>query len=57
MHRKFSGRTSAAPPSPQSEPAEERAADSMPREAFLANAPETLDGFLVVPQVKAPDDG
>jgi aspartyl-tRNA(Asn)/glutamyl-tRNA(Gln) amidotransferase subunit C len=32
--------------------AEDEAAPCLPREVFLANAPESLDGFLVVPEVK-----
>ena len=27
----------------------------LPRERFLANAPESMDGFLLVPEVKAGD--
>ena len=29
------------------------ATHGLPRDAFLGNAPESIDGFLVVPQVKA----
>ena len=32
--------------------AEDRAQPCLPRESFLANAPATLDGFLLVPEVK-----
>jgi len=31
---------------------EDRPAPSMDRALFLANAPEALDGFLVVPKVR-----
>jgi aspartyl-tRNA(Asn)/glutamyl-tRNA(Gln) amidotransferase subunit C len=34
------------------EEAEDRAAPCLPRERFLANAPASLDGFLLVPEVK-----
>lgn len=36
--------------------ADDVVAPSMPQELFLANAPEVLHSFLVVPQVKATDD-
>lgn len=29
----------------------------LPRELFLANAPASLDGFLLVPEIKGNDDG
>lgn len=29
----------------------------LPREQFLANAPASMDGFLLVPEVKGNDDG
>jgi aspartyl-tRNA(Asn)/glutamyl-tRNA(Gln) amidotransferase subunit C len=29
----------------------------LPREQFLANAPASLDGFLLVPEIKGTDDG
>lgn len=32
---------------------EDRAHECLPREQFLANAPAALDGFLLVPEVKA----
>ncbi len=32
--------------------AEDKAAPCLPRERFLANAPASLDGFLLVPEVK-----
>lgn len=32
--------------------AEDRARETLPRELFLANAPASLDGFLLVPVVK-----
>ena len=31
----------------------DEAQECLPRERFLANAPESMDGFLVVPEVKA----
>jgi len=43
-------------PEPAGRPAPEAADEPrpcLPREAFLANAPATLDGFLLVPEVKA----
>lgn len=33
--------------------AEDRMRECLPREQFLANAPAALDGFLLVPEVKA----
>ena len=30
--------------------------ECMPRERFLANAPESMDGFLLVPEVKGGGD-
>src|SRR6185295_13757299 len=36
--------------------AEDRTGPSLPRERFLANAPRTLDGFLVVPEIKVGRD-
>ena len=36
--------------------AEDRVAPCLPRAFFLANAPETFDEFLLVPQVKGGDD-
>lgn len=35
----------------------DRFAAPMRRDRFLSNAPEVLDGFLVVPQVLESDDG
>ena len=35
--------------------APDRVAPSLPIEAFLDNAPESMDHFLLVPQVKATD--
>jgi aspartyl-tRNA(Asn)/glutamyl-tRNA(Gln) amidotransferase subunit C len=32
--------------------AEDRVRESLPREQFLANAPASMDGFLLVPEVK-----
>jgi aspartyl-tRNA(Asn)/glutamyl-tRNA(Gln) amidotransferase subunit C len=32
--------------------ADDRPHECLPRERFLANAPEALDGFLLVPEVK-----
>jgi Asp-tRNA(Asn)/Glu-tRNA(Gln) amidotransferase C subunit len=32
---------------------EDRPQDCLPREVFLANAPASLDGFLLVPEIKA----
>jgi aspartyl-tRNA(Asn)/glutamyl-tRNA(Gln) amidotransferase subunit C len=48
-----SGTANAAPE------ADDVARPCLPREAFLANAPAALDGFLLVPEVKAGpgDDG
>jgi aspartyl-tRNA(Asn)/glutamyl-tRNA(Gln) amidotransferase subunit C len=37
--------------------AEDIVAPCLPREVFLANAPESLDGFLVVPEVKGAGGG
>lgn len=37
--------------------AEDRVGSCLPRETFLANAPESRDGFLLVPEVKTSDDG
>ena len=36
--------------------AADRVAEPLSRELFLANAPEAMDGFLVVPQVKGDGD-
>lgn len=36
-------------PAPESD---DRPHECLPREVFLANAPSTLDGFLLVPEVK-----
>jgi len=49
----------AAPAAPQAPEAPDVILSCLPREGFLANAPATLDGFLVVPEVKAGagDDG
>ena len=48
----------ATPPEPGAAAPGREAADlpapCLPRPAFLANAPESLDGFLVVPQVTGP---
>jgi len=48
--------TTAAPANAAATPAAPEAPDvilpCLPREVFLANAPATLDGFLVVPEVK-----
>lgn len=33
--------------------AEDRPHECLPRERFLANAPESMDAFLLVPEVKA----
>jgi aspartyl-tRNA(Asn)/glutamyl-tRNA(Gln) amidotransferase subunit C len=35
--------------------ADDRIQDGLPREVFLANAPASMDGFLVVPEVKGGD--
>ena len=32
--------------------ADDKPHDCLPRERFLANAPESMDGFLLVPEVK-----
>ncbi|HEV7783789.1 MAG TPA: Asp-tRNA(Asn)/Glu-tRNA(Gln) amidotransferase subunit GatC [Thermoanaerobaculia bacterium] len=37
--------------------AEDRPAPCLPREKFLANAPASLDGFLLVPEVKGGGGG
>lgn len=34
----------------------DRIGDTLPRERFLANAPDSMDAFLVVPQVKGDSD-
>lgn len=36
--------------------AEDRIGECLPRAFFLANAPDTLDEFLLVPQVKGGED-
>ena len=36
--------------------ADDRTAPCLPREKFLANAPASLDGFLLVPEVKGGGD-
>jgi aspartyl-tRNA(Asn)/glutamyl-tRNA(Gln) amidotransferase subunit C len=36
--------------------AEDRVQECLPREQFLANAPAAMDGFLLVPEVKASDE-
>lgn len=36
--------------------AADRAQDCLPRELFLANAPASMDGFLLVPEVKGGGD-
>lgn len=36
--------------------AEDVVGPCLPRELFLANAPEALDGFLLVPEVKASEE-
>jgi len=42
-----------APAAPAAAPeAEDRPGPCLPRETFLRNAPATLDGFLLVPEVK-----
>lgn len=44
----------APPIAPRAAPEEDDLAlPCLPRESFLANAPATLDGFLLVPEVKA----
>ena len=35
---------------------DDRPRDCLPRERFLANAPASLDGFLLVPEVKGGGD-
>ena len=37
--------------------ADDRARETLPRELFLANAPASLDGFLLVPVIKAGGGG
>jgi len=36
---------------------EDRPHECLPRERFLANAPESMDGFLLVPEVKTGGGG
>lgn len=45
--------TEAAQAAPE---ADDRAREGLPRELFLANAPASLDGFLLVPVVKGGGD-
>jgi len=52
-------RFSPAPVEPAAGPgreAEDEPQPCLPRERFLANAPAALDGFLLVPEVKAGGD-
>jgi aspartyl-tRNA(Asn)/glutamyl-tRNA(Gln) amidotransferase subunit C len=42
---------------PPAREAEDLPRPSLPREAFLANAPAALDGLLLVPGVKGSEDG
>lgn len=53
------GAAAATPAIPQAPEAPDVIGPCLPREVFLANAPASLDGFLVVPEVKAGagDDG
>jgi aspartyl-tRNA(Asn)/glutamyl-tRNA(Gln) amidotransferase subunit C len=55
-----SGEAETAGPSGPVEPAGHEAEDAvapcLPRELFLANAPAALDGFLLVPEVKASEE-
>ena len=44
------------PVEPEGHDAEDRARPCLPRELFLANAPEAMDGFLLVPEVKASEE-
>jgi aspartyl-tRNA(Asn)/glutamyl-tRNA(Gln) amidotransferase subunit C len=48
----------AAPgsPAPGVPEADDRPQECLPREVFLANAPSSLDGFLLVPEVKGSAD-
>ncbi len=43
----------AGPAAPAAPEAADEPRPCLPRETFLANAPATLDGFLLVPEVKA----
>lgn len=43
-------------PAPGVPEADDRPHECLPREVFLANAPSTLDGFLLVPEVKGAAD-
>jgi len=46
----------AGSPAPEAPEAKDKARECLPREVFLANVPASLDGFLVVPEVKGPAD-
>jgi aspartyl-tRNA(Asn)/glutamyl-tRNA(Gln) amidotransferase subunit C len=46
------GDTTAGSPGKEGD---DRPRDCLPRDRFLANAPATLDGFLLVPEVKGPE--
>ena len=53
-----SGATAEEGSSAQAAPeADDRARETLPRELFLANAPASLDGFLLVPVIKAGGGG
>ena len=53
-----SGETAEEGASAQSAPeADDLAGETLPRELFLANAPASLDGFLLVPVIKAGGGG
>ena len=47
---------SAAPIEASGHEAEDLVAPCLPRELFLANAPAAMDGFLLVPEVKASEE-
>jgi aspartyl-tRNA(Asn)/glutamyl-tRNA(Gln) amidotransferase subunit C len=50
--RGFEGETPAAAVPGVVREMEDRPEECLPRETFLANAPASLDGFLLVPEVK-----
>lgn len=47
---------SAASVEPSGHDAPDAVAPCLPREIFLANAPASMDGFLLVPEVKASEE-
>ena len=46
----------AAPEAPETPETDDRVRPCLPREQFLANAPASMDGFLLVPEVKGGGD-